>query len=314
MFRSNKRPLIISSTTIFGLLFQAVGMAVVGPIFLFFHLTTSPTLSKLTNVSLDIDAHEISAVPFSTVTGYIIPTILMSLHAPTYISFEQKTNLVRLWQIFPVLCYISQHFWKYLFSLHPTSTSNLHFRLQTLNRVYSFGIWCAAATHLGTWSISLLAYFFPTLFASGIAHRLVPKAVFLPPMPWWNVRADSIATGSHWFLQWDEILACSMYLLWACSLYLEAKKQAGRTTAISEVLGLVFSALLVGPAGAVLVALQGRDDIAFNGPAQVIRGNTVVPDHNLTLQQIVERHFESKAKRESTMTRAKAPVHVKDMM
>lgn len=74
----------MSSATTFGLLFQAVGMAIVGPIFLFLQLTTSPTVEDPNPSNLTMNLDELQALPYSTVTGFIIPTVLMSLHAPTY--------------------------------------------------------------------------------------------------------------------------------------------------------------------------------------------------------------------------------------
>lgn len=278
-------------------------MAVVGPIFLFIHLVTSPTASLPSIANLSVDVYELQALPYSTITGFIIPTILMSLHAPTYITFELKMFFVRLWQLFPILCYVSQHFWKRALRLVSNpKASDKQTRLRLLGKVYFFGVFCAAAGHVGTWMLSLTAYLFPSLFSKDWVQFLLPVNVFLPPMPWSDVKADSIGTGAHWFLQWDEILTSTMYLLWACSLTIRARKQNGRSSGIvADVCGLLGSALLVGPAGAALFALAERDDIVFtNGNKRpqfrcgTTQGGKFSEKQELELQRLLDRHFESR--------------------
>jgi len=249
----------------FGLCFQAIGMAIIGPIFLVIHLTMSPTVSTPSAANLTVPPNELLALPFSVSTGFIIPTILMSLDAPTYLTHSQKAFFVRLWQIFPTLCYLSQHVWKRVLPVRMSSRpADIEHQLRLLNKVYFFGTTCASVTHVGTWMLSLTAYAFPSLFAPQMVPYLLPAQVFVPAMPWSNVKANSLATGVHWFLQWDELLTSFMYLLWACSLLIKTRQILGRTTGIvGEVLGLMGSALFVGPAGAALVAVQDRDGIVF---------------------------------------------------
>jgi len=56
-----------------------------------------------------------------------------------------------------------------------------------------------------------------------------------------------------------------MYLLWASSLLVNTRQIIGRTTGIvGDVLGLLSSALFVGPAGAALVAVRERDGTVFS--------------------------------------------------
>lgn len=283
------------STTTFGLFFQAIGMAIVGPIFLFINLMTSPTVATPSASNLKIDPSELQALPFSTITGFIIPTILMSLHAPTYITYEQKAFFVRLWQIFPILCYLSQHIWKRILPLSSRSRSvNIETQIRMLGKVYFFGTICASVAHTATWAISLTAYLFPALFAPQYVGYLLPARVFLPPMPWWDIEADSIGTGAHWFLQWDEVLTSTMYLLWACSLTIKARQKVGKTSGvIVDVLGLLSSALLVGPAGAALCALWERDEIVLSTELKRSAKSSDTDKAYKRTQRSIERHFAS---------------------
>lgn len=135
-----------------------------------------------------------------------------------------------------------------------------------LSKVYFFGAACASFAHTGTWSISLAAYFFPSLFVKQWVRYLHPSSVFLPPMPWSDIKADSIGTGAHCFLQWDEILTSAMYLLWACSLTVKARQKIGKSNGtVSDVAGLLSASFFVGPAGAALCALWDRDEMILSG-------------------------------------------------
>lgn len=84
-------------------------------------------------------------------------------------------------------------------------------------------------------------------------------------MPWWDIRADSIGTGAHWFLQWDEVLTSTIYLLWGCSLAIKARQRVRRSRGtVTDILGLLSAALVVGPAGAALCALWERDELVLS--------------------------------------------------
>lgn len=234
-------------------------MGIVGPIFLIVDLMTSPSRRPQAG-DLDIDLHELQSLPYSITIGLIIPTFLMSLPAPTYLSEQQKANLVRLWQLFPILSNFTQFLLSRILRLtNPTTTNSssrgkpLKSQMNAARRVYVFGIACSAIAHIAALSISLSAYLFPSLFSLKVVRFLQPGYVFVPTSPFSNAKVGSIGEGAHWFLQWDDIMMCSAYLLWACAI--NGNVVRGGRRGIINLLRFVAASLLVGPGGAAMLAM-----------------------------------------------------------
>ncbi|KAG9595461.1 hypothetical protein KCU77_g1834, partial [Aureobasidium melanogenum] len=264
---------VVSLTTAYGLLFQGFGIGVVGPIFFLF----SPLGDKSTSPVLVHHKTDVDAIIPATIGGIIVPTILMSLHAPTIISFEQKTDLIRLWQFFPLLFRLIQRAWSSFFlvqlktyrdELAEKSPRN---QRQALRRVYIFGLCCAAIPHIGTIAISTISLLFPKFFANNIAAQFHPANLFIPVSPFSGKQAGSVGEGAHWFLQWDMTLMFLTYLVWAYFAVVKVIYPKSEVFSTSLLLRLAGWSLIFGPMGAALLAIWERDDLVFNAQEQSIK-------------------------------------------
>ncbi|KAH0341351.1 hypothetical protein KCU81_g6251, partial [Aureobasidium melanogenum] len=264
---------VVSLTTAYGLLFQGLGIGVVGPIFLAFSpLGDISTSSVLVHHKTDVDA----IIP-ATIAGIIVPTILMSLHAPTVVSLEQKIDLIRLWQFFPLLFRLVQRVWSSFFlvqlktyrdELAEKSPRN---QRQALRRVYIFGLCCAAIPHIGTIAVSTISLLFPTFFANDITAQFHPANLFIPVSPLSGKQAGTVGEGAHWFLQWDMTLMFLTYLVWAYLAVVKVVYSKSGVFSSSLLLRLAGRALLFGPMGAALLAFWERDDIVLEAEEQKIK-------------------------------------------
>ena len=249
---------------------QNIGFAAFVPAFLALHLFTSPTATAPSAENVRIDPAQLNALPISMILGLFVPTIAMSLPAPSVISITQKQTLAAFWQGFPLWIYIVQSTLVFLISsIAPTNSRRSSAEknatcVQTLRGVYMFGIACSALGHIGTWSISLLAMLCPGVFASGIAELLHPSNVFMNASPFSRVKAADVADGSKWFLQWDLLIGSSTVLLWAVALGVQAKStRPGLSSYVSQFVFLGLVSLAIGPSGAAVVAFWARDELVL---------------------------------------------------
>ncbi|THX18902.1 hypothetical protein D6D17_01778 [Aureobasidium pullulans] len=263
---------VISFTTAYGLLFQGLGIGIISPIFLLFApLGDRWTSSVFVHYRTDVDA----IIP-ATIGGIIVPTILMSLHEPTVISLEQKVDLIRLWQFFPLLFRLGQRVWTGFISVWlPSYGDELaekdpQVQRRAFRRVYTFGLCCATVPHVGTIAISLMSLFFPSFFAGNLATEFHPWNLFVPVSPLSGAQARTVGEGAHWFLQWDMILMFCTYLVWAYFADIKVKYPDSGVVSPHLILRMLGWSLLFGPMGAALLAMWERDDVVFDAEEQKI--------------------------------------------
>lgn len=266
---------ISNSTTIFGLVMQNVGFAVVTPAFLAIHLWTSATVHGPASEDIWIDPNELNALPVSLIVGLVVPSVVMSLPAPSMITITQKQTAAAVWQLFPLWTYLAQSIAAFMMSNIASSTSlqssaeKSQRHLRALRRVHLFGMGLSALGHIGTWSISLLAMLSPTLFESGVAEILHPSSVFLNTSPFSGAKAHDIAEGVKWFLQWDLLVGSTAVLLWAVTLKVQAQNTgASVRTLFSELTSWSIVSAFIGPSGAAVMALWTRDELVHGRKLQ----------------------------------------------
>ncbi|KAL1304347.1 hypothetical protein AAFC00_000745 [Neodothiora populina] len=270
--RAGNRGRMVACTTIYGLLFQTIGIAVAAPLYLVLHLATSPTATNPMVANSQVNSNELQALPFSTITGFIIPSIFMSLHAPSYLTWDMKAYAILLWQFFPLWCYLSQWVWKRLFTIRSVGPRSHHLdpdrnlmEVRNMRKVYFFAVACTAIIHIGVWSVSVAAFMFPSSFAEGLAPSLVPSRLFVPTGPWSSVKADSIATGAHWLLQWDLVISSSAYLLWACYMAFNTKAKTENIHGyFQDAFAMLLKVSLLGLAGAAAYTIWERDELVYS--------------------------------------------------
>lgn len=278
---------VISLTTAYGLLFQGLGIGIIGPLFLAFSPLGDRATSRVTvHHKTDVDA----MIP-ATIGGIIIPTVLMSLHAPTTVSVEQKVDFIRLWQFFPLLFRLGQRVWTSLVFVRLDSyrdelaEKSPRTQRRAFRRVYIFGLCCAAITHIGTLVVSIMSLLFPTFFTKDISAQFHPTNLFVPVSPFSGKQASTVGEGAHWFLQWDMTIMFLTYLVWA---YFAAVKVIYPNSGVFSaplILRLAGWSLLFGPMGAAMLAIWERDDTIFQVEEQRVKSRKLSAEELASIAQ-----------------------------
>lgn len=257
------------SVTILGFLMQSIGFACIAPLWMILHLAKSPTVDGEKVHDIVANPVQIVLAPISVVIGYIVPSVVMCLAAPTTISFETKETWTAIQQGWPLWIYISQHLLTFLVQVaseHDTGFEDEDIDLirRRLRLAYGFGILSSASGHLISWFLSILAYVFPIIFNSSFANTIQPFKIFLPEPPFPPTKANTLGDGALWFLQWDLLIGSTSALLWALTLRTTAKREEATVPQLlgySLIAGAI--ALVAGPAGCAVIAIWSRDELVF---------------------------------------------------
>jgi len=264
------------STTAWGLVTQMVGLAVIGPVYLTLYLFTSPLITSakaLTPLDLAIPECLLTGIPFGTIIGFILPTILMSLPAPSVLSVSSKITAILVWQPFPLWVTVYTFIWKAVFwptIEYKSQADALANQLPLLRHVYKFALAVSVPAHLATVTLSLAAgVFCPGMFTEFAQRELNPLSVFVPPSPFSDTKAASVAEGARWFLQYDYSIFSTAFLLWAlASRYAKPVVSANKNSDSNSIgIGTVFNVVarvaLLGPFATALTLIWDRDEAVF---------------------------------------------------
>lgn len=271
----------IVSTTIFGLLIQVSGFAFMGPIYLTLYLFTSPLIKSstpLTPSALSIPEGILTGIPFGTTIGFIMPTILMSLPAPSVLSVSSKITAILVWQAFPLWVTVYTYIWsaglwpKIVYRNEADALAN---QMPLLRHVYKFALAISVPAHLATLTLSLSAgVLCPGMFTAFAQSELNPVSAFIPPNPFSDAKSASVAQGSQWFLQYDYAITSAAFVLWAlASRYAKPVVAADKNESSSLGLGTVVEVLgkvaLLGPYATALTLIWDRDEAVFAGATAI---------------------------------------------
>ena len=248
------------SVSIFGLLYQSLGLGLCAPFYLLVHSLTSPTAAMPTVQNISIPKPALTSLIPALVLGMILPTMSMSLPTPAYLSHHTKANLVLLWQFFPV--------WTSLFCLLSVQifrSFQLPFRhSQMLRATYLFVITLSALTHASAVTLAVAPMLAPSIFNPSHAKQLTGAYLEFPPWPIQSTaKASSIADGALWFIQYDYIITSWAFLFWSVSLKLAGVGKGSDLSFLQTVLhfasALVRTAIL-GPMGCAASLIWERDE------------------------------------------------------
>ncbi|KIV97667.1 hypothetical protein PV10_01384 [Exophiala mesophila] len=265
---------VISFTTIWGLVIQCIGYAVIGPLYLTIYLFTSPLVTSsapLTPSALTIQEGNLSGLPFGIIIGFIFPSVLMALPTPSVLSLTSKITAILVWQAFPLWTTVYNYIWR--FTLWPKieytkESDRLANQITILRNVYKFGLALSVPAHIATWTISLSTVAFPSLFTTAAQSELHPASVFLPPNPFGDAKSIDVAQGSKWFMQYDYAITSTAYVIWAiASRYSKSVKTATKDQSASldalALVGILGKVALLGPFATALTLIWERDEIIF---------------------------------------------------
>ena len=245
---------------------QLATFAVVVPIYFAIHLSTSPTVSSRKWADFHVNSFKLHTIPYSVSVGFIIPAILLALPAPSTIAYETKQLYMAIWQIFPITTGVLQIVLSTVRSLLTKKVAvekTARHNIDHMRTVYTTILVVAFVTRISTWTISISALLFPSIFAAEVGTILKPSSVFFPAAATPSTRMPSIAAASFQLLQYDEIVGSTAMLLWSTCLYIVAmdrKEPAGWASLVIK--GIVIEAL-AGPLGFAVAAIWARDEIVF---------------------------------------------------
>ncbi|GME43468.1 hypothetical protein GTA08_BOTSDO00033 [Neofusicoccum parvum] len=207
--REGNKSRIIAYTTIFGLIYQNISVAITIPIWALLSLLTNPssTPSSLPH-RLSISPTEARLLPWSMFLGYILPSIAMAIPSPSLLPSTTQQTLITLWQVFPLWVTLSTALLRPFFRT-PTTT--------TTTNPHLFALLLAALPHATTLSLSLTTLLLPSLFAPDTAAALHPAAVFLPKASAPGTD-PGLAEAALRFMQWDEAVSTAATVVWAATV------------------------------------------------------------------------------------------------
>ena len=237
------------------------------PLWFAYHLALSPTVVDPSQYDLAIDYPlQTTLAPLCILIGFGLPSVIMTLPAPTILSFETKQLWTGIQQGWPIWVAIVQLGLTYVVSalsgsVPPTEEQKRTETTKSLRRAYIFGVLCSTGAHVAVKSFGFLASAFPVLFAPPYDKQLLASNVQTPVNPFAPYQAQTLADGALWFLQWDTWVGVISTAIWGMSLRIMAKHETPTIGQwISGLVRISLTSFLVGPCGAAVVAIWARDE------------------------------------------------------
>ncbi|CAG7935343.1 unnamed protein product [Penicillium nalgiovense] len=261
-WRKGNAGTIAAYPTIFGLVAQVLTFAFGIPLTCALQLGCSITARRPHADNIRIPRAVLGALPLAFVVGYMVPTVAMTLPAPSVIPVDLKQIAIAIWHPWPA--YVSVLTTVAYFTLSPLFSNDNRASMSSLRWVYAFAFANASLSHIVTLVVSLATVVVPVLFEDRFLGSLHPANVFSIPLPWSGLTVDNVGDGVHVFLRWDYMIGSAGVLIWAISLYTVAHKQLLNTISWPSLLVKVaLLTVLVGPAGTAVELIWERDELVF---------------------------------------------------
>ena len=259
-----------------GYLMQNLGNALVTPLWMYLHLTYSPTAtSSSPSASLLASDNPLAllTLPISVSLVLWLPKILMALPVPSRLSpdYSSKQFYTAFIPFWPLLLAASQFVLPIIVSAGTTGVQALsehdkkNKSLKYLRRCYDFALLAACISHFIAVGIPLLAHIFPGLFNPAYLPQLQLSNIFVPSSPFPPIQPmTNMADGVLYFLHWELLIGSVPTLVWAVTLWVQAQEKS--LWAYEWVEGFVKVAALTavsGPVGAAVAIIWGRDELVF---------------------------------------------------
>lgn len=274
-----------SRTVFWGLAVLAFGYSVVLPWYFILHLLTSPMAASSSTPApklkdYDLKMADIASVIPAMLLGFIVPTVMMALPAPSVLSYERKQMMIANWHAFPLYVGVAQLLISFalrsLFSSNEIkakraqqtqSQEELKSNIWALRVLYAFLLLCGARDQLTTNHFVFLAQAFPALFAPESRGLWSFTNVFGQKSITPSVKMDSVGSGALLFLQYDENIGNVALILWAAVLFVRARRRNDglrNKVHVGIVLGVGFvTVAFTGAMGLATGLIWGRDEIVF---------------------------------------------------
>ena len=253
--------LIVRSLGIWGILVQNAAYAVVIPYWCIAYLSTSRLVSSRRVSDLLVDVPNLMGIAISMILGYVLPTILMSLPAPSIIDHDRKQWLMTFWQFFPIWVSAVQGLVPYL--LPKFGERNVESNaLMSMRGLYAGLLTMAGIGQASTITLISTSTFFPGLFAPEFLGVFNLSEVFLPAAVSPSTKMPSIGAGALLLLQYDHLIGSTSVALWSTVLFANTYRNGATNHSVALMIGGgVLMMALTGPLGYATACVWARDEL-----------------------------------------------------
>ncbi|CAF9943293.1 MAG: hypothetical protein ALECFALPRED_010996 [Alectoria fallacina] len=253
------------SIGIWGVFVQNAAYAVTIPYWCIAYLSTSRLVSSRRVSDFLVDVPNLVGVAVSMTLGYVVPTILMSLPAPSIIDYDLKQWLMTFWQFFPIWVSVVQGVVPYVLPRFGETSGAPDSRMLRSMRVLYAGLLTAAGIgQASTMTLMATSKFFPGLFAPEFVGVFNPSKVFLPAAISPSIKMPSIGAGALVLLQYDQLIGSMSMAVWSTVLFVNTYRNgATKQSLVSMVVGGVTMMALTGPLGYATACIWARDELVF---------------------------------------------------
>ncbi|KAF4450375.1 hypothetical protein F53441_6499 [Fusarium austroafricanum] len=264
--RFGNRGTILSWTGTFGIVFQAVTITIIAPIYLTLQLLLSPTTPQ--QAYLLADPCDLSLLPVATIVSYILPTLGLCLPLAFDISREVKFIVVALWQPFPLYQSAIQQVsrlvcWSRRGKANNTAHIDPRACRKAMNRAYRFITTLTVGVHLAVMGTIFASWMKLTTDVSG-HHILALTSLTSPPTlalldpPVSAMQSREIVVS---FLRWDVYCTCISMAIWAGYQLYSAQRAPSRVVICFNT---IWWTILGGPIFPALMLLWERDAVVLD--------------------------------------------------
>ncbi|KAH8588921.1 hypothetical protein B0O99DRAFT_692951 [Bisporella sp. PMI_857] len=260
--RAGSRGTLASHILLPGILIFEHSHAIMTPLYLIFHLSTSHVASNPTVNSIRVSLIDAQAMVGSFMVGYVLPMAAQALPSPAVLSLRQKQTLIGWYQQWHIYIYVCHVIFATLITLSGKNEEDGigSQERSTYQSIYTFAFLLAAVPYWTVVSLSMLSTLFPTIFSKWMK----PVSVFGLAWPLSEIRASSLDDALKWLLQWDFIVSSLAILCWSISLFLRARSTLELETDLPSLLfRIAISSILASPTGAAVQLMWERDDMIF---------------------------------------------------
>ena len=242
------------------------------PIYLAIHLSTSPTVLSRKPSDFYVAVPKLASIPFSLALGFVLPTVLVALPAPSILTYDRKQVFIAVWQSFPIWVELVQQIATFtISSLGMTEGGPSGIKqqpdkqwLKVLRAVYTFLLAAAGITHVSTIALMATSKFFTGFFASEFIGILNPSKVFLPQSIKASTKVSSLGDGAFLLLQYDFIVGSAALALWASALYITTYSSMKKSNGwMTSTFMFISQLVLLGPIGHAVACIWSRDEYIF---------------------------------------------------
>ena len=197
--------------------------------------------------------------------GYVLPSVLMSLPAPSIIDHDLKQWLMTMWQFFPVWVSMVQGIVAYLLSkLRKPSEAPTTHMFRHMRVLYAGLLTTAGIGQVSTMTLVAMSKFFPGLFAPDFVGVFDFSKVFLPAAMTPSTKMPSIGAGALLLFQYDESIGSTSMALWSTVLYINTYRNGAIHQNVVSMIGAgIILMALTGPLGYATACIWARDELVI---------------------------------------------------